>query len=175
MDSCVIKSEIHAVEQVPSEGRGRPTQFIPIRFVFTNKLGKDEKLLLAFDAFVLSEMLGREVSVGKIIHGDDHATQNVKTSALTIEVRRRLEKISALLSSSSPPDLVLIRHCTECEFQVRCRKIAIEKDDLSLLAGMSAKQRKPLNLARRSRPFAKNISRSAVRAPVPPHPPASIF
>src|ERR1700674_337960 len=23
MDSCVIKSEIHAVEQVPSEGRGR--------------------------------------------------------------------------------------------------------------------------------------------------------
>jgi hypothetical protein len=25
--------------------------------VFTNKLGKDEKLLLAFDAFVLSEIL----------------------------------------------------------------------------------------------------------------------
>jgi len=46
-------------------------QFIPIRFIFTNKLGKDDKLLLAFDAFVLSEMLGREVRFGKIIHGDD--------------------------------------------------------------------------------------------------------
>jgi len=31
-----------------------------------------------------------------------------------------------------------------CEFQVRCRKIAVEKDDLSLLAGISAKERQKL-------------------------------
>src|SRR5207247_7801492 len=31
-----------------------------------------------------------------------------------------------------------------CEFQTRCRKIAVEKDDLSLLAGMSAKERQKL-------------------------------
>ena len=129
---------------MPSEGRGKPAQFIPIRFVFPNKLAKDDKLLLAFDAFVLSEMLGREVSLGKIIHGDDHATLKVKTSALAGEVRKRLEKIAALLSSPAPPDLVLNRHCAECEFQARCRKIAIEKDDLSLLAGMSEKERKKL-------------------------------
>ncbi len=141
MNSCVLESEIHAVERVPSEGRGRPTQFIPIRFIFTNKLGKDDKLLLAFDALMLSEMLGREVSLGKIIHGDDHTTQKVKTSALAREVRKRIEKIATLLSSPSPPDLVLNRHCAECEFQTRCRQKAIEKDDLSLLAGMSAKER----------------------------------
>ena len=62
-------------------------------------------------------MLGREVSLGKIIHGDDHATLKVKTSALAGEVRKRLEKIAALLSSPAPPDLVLNRHCAECEFQ----------------------------------------------------------
>ena len=49
----------------PSEGRGKVAQFIPIRFEFTNKLGKDEKLLLAFDAFVLSEMLGRRSASAK--------------------------------------------------------------------------------------------------------------
>ena len=93
---------------------------------------------------MLSELLGCEVSLGKIIHGDDHATLKVKASALTSEVRKHLEKIAALLSSPAPPDLVLNRHCAECEFQARCRKIAVEKDDLSLLAGMSAKERQKL-------------------------------
>jgi predicted RecB family nuclease len=139
-----LETRLHAVERVPSEGRGKSARFIPIRFVFTNKLGKDEKLLLAFDAFVLSEILGREVSLGKIIHGDNHATLKVKTSVLAGEVRKRLEKIAALLSSPTPPDLVLNRHCAECEFQARCRQKAIEKDDLSLLAGMSEKERKKL-------------------------------
>ena len=140
-----LESSLHAVERVPSEGRGQPGQFIPIRFIFTNKLTRDDKLLLAFDALVLSEALGREVGLGKIIHGDDHATLKVKTSALASEVRKLTGKIAALLSSQSPPDLVLNRHCAECEFQGRCRQKAVEKDDLSLLAGMTEKERRKLN------------------------------
>ncbi len=142
MDSCALESEFHAVERVAAGGRGKAAQFIPIRFVFTNKLGKDEKLLLALDAVALSKALKREASLGKIIHGDNHATLKVKTSALAGEVRKRPEKIAALLANPAPPDLVLNRHCAECEFQARCRKIAIEKDDLSLLARMSEQERK---------------------------------
>ncbi len=140
-DSWVAESELQAVERVPSEGRGKAAQFVPIRFIFRNKLTKDDKLLLAFDAMVLSQVLGREVNLGKIIHGDDHATLKVKTSALAGEVRKRLGKIASLLSNPTPPDLVLNRHCAECEFQARCRMIAVEKDDLSLLGGMSEKER----------------------------------
>jgi len=139
--AATIETCLHAVERIPSAGRGRLAQFVPIRFIYRNKLTKDDKLLLAFDAFVLSEMLGRTVSLGKIIRGDDHTTLKVKTPALAGEVRKRLGKITALLASPTPPDLVLNRHCAECEFQARCRKIALEKDDLSLLAGMSAKER----------------------------------
>ena len=137
-----LESRMHAVERVPSEGRGKPAQFIPIHFVFTNKLAKDAKLLLAFDALVFSKVLGREVCLARIIHGDDHATLKVKTSGLMGEVRNRVEKMRALLSNSSPPDLVLNRHCAECEFQARCRQKAMEKDDLSLLANMTEKERK---------------------------------
>jgi predicted RecB family nuclease len=137
----LLESRLHAVERVPSEGRGKPAQFVLIRFVFRNKLTKDDRLLLAFDALVLSQVLGRPVSLGKIIHGDDHATLKVKTSGLAAEVRKRIGKLAALLSSPAPPDLVLNRHCAECEFQARCRKLAVEKDDLSLLATMSAKER----------------------------------
>ena len=145
MDSCALESELHALERVPAEGRGKPAQFIPIRFVFTNKLENDDKLALAFDAFALSRSLGREISLGKIIHGDDRATLKVKTSALTSEVRKVTGKIASLLSSHSPPDLFLNRHCAECEFRARCRQNAIEKDDLSLLSSMTEKERKKFN------------------------------
>ena len=102
-----LESSLHAVERVPSEGRGQTGQFIPIRFIFTNKLTWDDKLLLAFDALVLSDMLGRKVGLGKIIHGDDHATLKVKTPTLAREVRKLIGKVTTLLSSPSPPDLIL--------------------------------------------------------------------
>jgi predicted RecB family nuclease len=140
-----LGSYLHAVECLPPDRRGKPAHFIAIRFVSTNKLNKEAKLMLAFDALALSEMLGQEVSLGKIIHGDSHATLNVRTSALAIEVRNHIAKITALLSSPSPPDLVLIPHCAECEFQTRCRQKALEKDDLSLLGGMTEKERKKLH------------------------------
>ena len=171
----VAESRLHAVERIPSEGRGKAAHFIPIRFIYRNKLAKDDKLLLAFDAFVLAQALGREIAIGKIIHGDDRgcareSTANsgdraknqadgptsaalsraqpqvtkVKTSAVTGEVRKRLEKIAALLSCPTPPDLVLNRQCAEREFQARCRQKALETDDLSLLGGMSAKERQKL-------------------------------
>ncbi len=140
-----LESSIHAVERVSSEEQGQPAQFIPIRFIFTNKLTSHDKLLLAFDAFVLSEMLRCEVAHGRIIHGDNHTTLKVKTSALASKVRKLSTKITTFLSSHSAPDLVLNRHCVECEFQARCRQKAIEKDDLSLLSSMGEKERKKFN------------------------------
>src|SRR5437763_1760010 len=37
MDSWAVESELHAIERVPAGGREKAAQFIPIRFVFTNK------------------------------------------------------------------------------------------------------------------------------------------
>ena len=44
-----------------------------------------------------------------------------------------------------PPPLALNKHCPECKFRSRCRQIAVEKDDLSLLTTLSEKDRKKLN------------------------------
>jgi predicted RecB family nuclease len=142
LETETMASRLHAVERVPPQGRGRPAQFIPVRFVFFNKLTKDDRLLVAFDALVLSEVLGREVSTGKIVHGDDHATSKVKVASLLGTVPKLTAKISAMLDAGSPPDLILNRHCGECEFRDGCRQKALEKDDLSLLGGMTATERK---------------------------------
>jgi predicted RecB family nuclease len=140
-----LESNIHALERIPSEGHGRSAQFTPIRFIFFNKLTRDDKLLLAFDALILSEMLNLKVSLGRIIHGDSYTMSKVKTSALVTEVRKQIRKIDAMFSSHSLPDIVLKRHCGECEFHARCRQSAIEKDDLTLLSGMTEKERKKFN------------------------------
>ena len=142
---CILESHIHAVERVASGGRGKAAQFVPIRFVFRNKLTKADRLIAAFDTMVLSAAINRKITVGKIIHGDDHGTLKVKTSALANEVRKLISKIVALLASPAPPDLILNRHCAECEYQARCRQQALDKDDLSLLANMSEKERKKLH------------------------------
>jgi predicted RecB family nuclease len=135
---------LQAVERVPAEGRARPAQFIPYRFEFANKLTKEHKLLLAFDALLLSEAVGSEVNLGKIVHGDSHATVKVKILAFVSGVRKRIKDITTLLASNSPPDLVLNRHCGQCEFQTRCRTQARKNDVLSLLSGISENDRKRL-------------------------------
>ena len=97
IDLNVLESELHAVQLVPAKGRGQSAYLIPIRFIFTNKLDKDDKLLLAFDAFTLSQSLGREIKFGKIIHGDNRATSKVKISPLVGEVRKRIDKICSVV------------------------------------------------------------------------------
>jgi predicted RecB family nuclease len=140
-----LESCIHAVERTPSEGRGKPARFVPIRFVANNKLTKLDKLLVAFDAHILAETFKREITHGKIIHGDGFSTLKVKTSVLVGEMRKIVGTIRALMTGDITPDLILNRHCPECGYQGRCREKAIEKDDLTLLGGMTEKERKKLN------------------------------
>jgi predicted RecB family nuclease len=140
-----LESRLQAVERIPPEGRRKSLQLIPYRFQFANKLAKIDKLSLAFDALLLSETVGQEVSLGKIMHGDGYSTLKVNLSSLASEVRKRITEVSALLADNSPPALVLNRHCGQCEFQARCRKQATERDELSLLSGMSEKEREKLH------------------------------
>ena len=52
-----LESATDAIERVPHDTPGKPPQFIPLRFIFTNKLNRQDKLLLSFDGLVLSEAL----------------------------------------------------------------------------------------------------------------------
>jgi hypothetical protein len=87
-----LESIIHAVERLTSEGGDKSESLIPIRFINTNKVHKHDKLSLAFDALALSQMLGREIGVGKIICGDDHARLTVNPGALASEVSTVTER-----------------------------------------------------------------------------------
>jgi predicted RecB family nuclease len=115
---------------------------LPIRFIPDEKLTTADKLLLAFDAFALTLTFGKAPYKGKIIHGSQYSNTAVPLTKLLDPVRSLVKRIATQQSEATPPPLVLNKHCAECEFQSRCRKLALEKDELSLLANLTTKDRK---------------------------------
>jgi predicted RecB family nuclease len=139
------ESHIHALERraVPTQ-KGR-SAYVPIRFVPFEKISKHYKLMLAFDALVLWKASGQMPTKGMIIHGLQHTILGLRLDTLIHEVQLLVGKLRALLSESSPPEPVLIKHCSECEFETCCRKRVTERDDLSLLESLSVTDRAKLN------------------------------
>ncbi len=140
-----FRSQLDAVERVSRRSNGEYSGHIPVRFVPNEKLNRHDKLLLAFDALTLGEALGEVPPLGKIIHGDQQRITTVKLSTLFAPVRSAIEKIRTQMEMNQLPPPILNKHCPECEFNSRCRQIALEKDDLSLLSRMSKVEVERLN------------------------------
>jgi predicted RecB family nuclease len=134
-----LESHLHAVERITCPVPTKSAPLVPIRFVRANRPNNVDKLMLTFDALLLSEITERQVPYGRFIHGDDHTSIRIRTT--TNPVKDIVERIRVLLQSKAAPDLVLNGHCMECEFKSRCRKKAMEIDELSLFSGMSTAER----------------------------------
>jgi len=113
--------------------------------VFTERLSVVDRMLLAFDAFVFSQVYGTVPAAGEIIHGREYRREQVPLAAIYRRVTAILEKISEQLAKPTAPGPVLNKHCAECQFAQRCKQIAEERDDLSLLSKMSQKERQRLH------------------------------
>ena len=121
------------------------SRFIPIRCIPGDRIAKADRLLVGFDALVLSKLNGKLPRWGKLIHGPRKRTTRVKLGKLLGAVTSLVVRLADQLSKESGPPLALNRHCTECEFQGSCREQAIASDDLSLLPNLSLKERKGLH------------------------------
>lgn len=139
------EARIQVVQRIPPEAPNSSTQLVPFRFVPTCKLSNADKMMAAFDALVLAKSLGVKVGVAKIVHGEKWSVSTVKVNLLSRAIHKVISQASALLTSPSPPDLILNRHCPECEFQDHCRKQATEKNDLSLIPNLTDKDRARFN------------------------------
>ena len=137
-----LSARLHALEVDCSRARVKHHSYIPIRFVPKEKLIPSDKLMLAFDAFVFSRATGELPAVGKIVHGRLCSVVRLSLPKLLRRVRPVIEKIIKQQAENIIPPVVLNKHCPECQFQSTCRQIAHEKDDLSLLATISDKERK---------------------------------
>src|SRR5215471_8425032 len=133
------------------EPEGRPSQeprtgtFVPLSFTPWDKPDASDNLLICFGALALSQVTGKLPDFGKLIYGEEHRRKNVKIGDHIGPTQQAIHAIHATCYGPEPPTLVLNRHCAVCDFQARCRRLAIERDDLSLLSAMTAKERAKSN------------------------------
>jgi predicted RecB family nuclease len=119
--------------------------YIPILFTPHVRVTTEDRLRLAFGASVLARVQGAQPDSGRIVHGQQFKPSRVSLPTLLGMAHEVLGQIQAMQEAATPPPLLLNRHCAECEFRRSCRATAINKDDLSLLRGLSPKDIAGLN------------------------------
>ncbi|MGA9243525.1 MAG: IS66 family transposase [Silvibacterium sp.] len=140
-----LRADLHGLQLVQSARtkNRNARQYLPIRFLSAKRISGIDEVLLAFDAYVFSQAVGATLpSVGKLIHGPTYSTTTVSLTPLYQKVRSIIATIQTQQSSAAPPPVVLNEHCSQCQYAARCRKIATDADDLSLLAKMNERARK---------------------------------
>jgi hypothetical protein len=114
---------------------------IPVLFVPWEKPDVSDNALACFGALALCQFAGTLPSRATLIYGDSHRRKTVKVESYVSRTRQIIDAIEANWRAQKPPTLVLNKHCTVCDFRSRCRGVAIERDDLSLITAMTTKER----------------------------------
>lgn len=134
------------MEEITGTGEQSPVQFVPVRHIAGARIAKEHRVLLAFDAVALEKRTGETAHFGRLVHGTHASLSRVKlTPRLLNEARHAIDSIIAMQQADKPPELVLHKGCSDCEFQSRCQAIAKETDDLSLIASMPKSNRQKLH------------------------------
>jgi predicted RecB family nuclease len=132
-----------AIEHVAD---GRKHDYAVLTFSPTNKVSKFIRLLAGLLGMAFKRWADLPVSCVKVIFGCQFSTKRLVLfntdgpTHLGNEATSMLRDLEALLLMPAPPRLYLNAHCAVCEYRERCRKDAIEKDDLSLLTGLPQKE-----------------------------------
>ncbi len=116
-------------------------KIVPVIFFPWEKPASSESLLVCFGALALSQTAGMHVETGTLVFGDNHHRKNIRISDHSSRLSQVLSSVRALLSDDQEPPLILNAHCAVCDFRSNCRRVAIKRDDLSLLIGMTPKDR----------------------------------
>jgi len=118
--------------------------FLPILFVVDGPIQKWHKILVCFSAIAISHLGQPMPSIGYVCHGYDREISAIRISSFVTETVHVLMEAQETLSSKADVPLNLKKHCSLCEYKVRCHGIAIETDNLSLIGTIGEKERRRL-------------------------------
>jgi predicted RecB family nuclease len=131
-----------AIDRSQNAKRPRPSSgYTPILYSAWNKVEKSDQAVVAFCALAIGQATRSVPPKGKIIHGNTGRTRTVRIADLLPKTQQIIEAIAKDRDSNKPSSVALNKHCSICDFQSRCRSIAINQQDLSLLGAMTEKER----------------------------------
>ena len=98
------------------------------------------KLFVALQATFIQDEFNLQADTCKIIYGKELQQTKFKLSTFTKPVKKLKNELDKILYHSVTPAFLKNRHCPVCEFQDNCFERLIEREDLSLLAGLKPKE-----------------------------------
>lgn len=113
---------------------------IPIFITPFEKVTKADKLFIALQASFIQSEYNLYSESCKIIYGKNLNQTKFGLSLFTKNTKKIINELNKILSTSSAPAFFKNGHCQICEFQKSCLDKLIERDDLSLLAGLKPQE-----------------------------------
>jgi predicted RecB family nuclease len=142
----VLSLRFDALKRADGGSKLGQHHYLPVLHNHGNKVGRQQKFLLAVLGLVLDRVQGVRPSVGLVARGPEGRLGKVRLDTkLYRQAEQVLGEVKRLQAGGEPPKLVLNRHCQLCEFRQRCRKQAEQADDISLLGGVGEKELRRYN------------------------------
>ncbi len=121
------------------EFSGKKT-FTPIFITPFEKVTKSDKFFLALQTTFIKLNFSIQAESCKIIFGQLLKETKFRISSFSKMIKKVSSDLIKNLSNTNTPAFFKNAHCQICEFQDFCLEKLIEKDDLSLLAGLKPKE-----------------------------------
>jgi predicted RecB family nuclease len=140
------ESAVYACDQrTPVLGRNQSdvrTEYVPVLYSAWDESDQSDNLLVCFGALAIGQATGGKIPIsGKVVYGEGYRIKTTRIADYLPKTLQVIEAIACLYKAAEPPPLVLNKHCPACDFQLRCRALAVKRDDLSLLGALTAKER----------------------------------
>ena len=123
---------------------GAARSLTPIIFCNSNRVSERDKLVASVFSLMIADQTAHPVHRARIIYGDGFDARHVAlrgingATQIATKAQHVLDAFLRFLGDDAPPPtLQLNRHCEICEFRQRCRDEALQRDDISLLSGVS--------------------------------------
>ncbi len=116
--------------------------YIPTLYSAWDKVDESDELLVCLCALAIEQATGTNIALsGKVVYGEEYRGKTIKIADRLPKARRIIEAVTSVCYAEKPPPLVLNKHCPTCDFQLRCRTLASERENMSLLGAMTTKER----------------------------------
>lgn len=114
--------------------------YVPTIFLGTYKIRNIDKLKLIFIGHILAEIQEKAPQIGYIINvkGESRRLNLEKAHKFLVPLLHPLQEWLSPSSVKEAP-VILNKHCPICQFRKKCREIAIEENNLSLLDKVTPK------------------------------------
>jgi predicted RecB family nuclease len=145
LEDDVLALGFDGLKRVDGPSKLGDFHYVPMLFYEGWKFGKEQKLLLELYGLFLFGIQDRLPGNGVVWYGPECKLTKVRLDPDVRRTERLLREVKEMVSAESAPKLILNDHCRICEFRRSCQATAVEKDDLSLLRGLSPKDIAGLN------------------------------